>query len=315
MAFTTLLGQIVPLFLMAGLGALFVRVRKLDSSFQNHLTNLTFDILLPAMIISSMSFELTDEYVKSGGTMMLLSVLMLVGTASLGLLAAKLMRCDVATENIIIYGTMFSNTGFIGYALIQALYGDEALFFANLYAIVLRIAFYSVGIMLMQRGTRTPRQGIDWKGLSRNLPILATVFSVVLLAFHIQLPAVVLKTAGLLGNCVTPIGMILIGMSLAQMSFRELFASWRVYLLSTLRLVVVPGLMIIALAAAGLSGNTAMVPIADACLPVAVTVTFLAGRFGGNVKFASQVAFISTLFSLITIPIMLLIAQNVIGGV
>ena len=198
---------------------------------------------------------------------------------------------------------VFSNCSFMGYPVISALMGKEAIFYMSILLIPFNILAFTYGIWLLSSGQDNGTK-FNFKQLI-NSGTIASIAAVIIYANHFRFPVFIEDACSIVGNITTPLSMIVLGISLAQVPVKEMFNEIRVYPVAAVRLIGLPFLanylikiftsdiMIIAVVT-----STAAMPAASMCV-------MLSGLYGGNEKLASVGVFITTVLSVITIPIIL----------
>ena len=177
--------------------------------------------------------------------------------------------------------TAFGNVGFVGLPVVAAIFGDEMVFFASLANIPFNLALYSIGAAQLSGGAGAR---FDWRKVL-NMPVIATLLSVVLLLSRIHVPAVIADTISTLAGATIPLSMLIIGTSLGAISVRAALADWRVYVVSAVPLLGIPVLL--------------------AACPSAMVVTALCLQYDRSDAFASKCIFLNTILSAVTIPLLI----------
>ena len=191
--------------------------------------------------------------------------------------------------------TAFGNVGFVGLPVVAAIFGDEMVFFASLANIPFNLALYSIGAAQLSGGAGAR---FDWRKVL-NMPVIATLLSVVLLLSRIHVPAVIADAGATI-----PLSMLIIGTSLGAISVRAALADWRVYVVSAVRLLVCPLLTWLVLRPF-VSGALLGIPVLLAACPSAMVVTALCLQYDRSDAFASKCIFLNTILSAVTIPLLI----------
>ena len=204
---------------------------------------------------------------------------------------------DVGATRLV---TAFGNVGFVGLPVVAAIFGDEMVFFASLTNIPFNLALYSIGAAQLSGGAGAR---FDWRKVL-NMPVIATLLSVVLLLSRIHVPAVIADTISTLAGATIPLSMLIIGTSLGAISVRAALADWRVYVVSAVRLLVCPLLTWLVLRPF-VSGALLGIPVLLAACPSAMVVTALCLQYDRSDAFASKCIFLNTILSAVTIPLLI----------
>ena len=192
----------------------------------------------------------------------------------------------------------FSNNAFIGFPLAAAIYGEQAVFYASISNIPFNVILYTVGVAKLQG---TGGQTREWKKIITP-PLVATLVAAVLYLTHLTIPAVLADTVDTMAGATIPLSMLIIGTSLGGVSVKDVFSSPMVYVVSFIRLILVP---VFVWAVLHLFVPDAMmlgIPVLLIACPSAMIITVLCLQYGKDDVFSSQVIFLSTLLSAATIP-------------
>ena len=196
-------------------------------------------------------------------------------------------------------GTLVSNSGFAGLPVIQDAYGQDGLFLGSLFIIPNRIMMWSAGISLF---TDAPlKQRI--KNVMLNPGIIAVELGVLRMLFQPAIPQQLNKALSALGAMSTPLGMVIIGMILSGVSPRTVLDK-KAFILVAVRQFLFPLGTLAILRLLGTDLLTLQISVVLTGMPVGSSTAFLADKYGADAVFASKCVFISTLTSLITIPIL-----------
>lgn len=137
--------------------------------------------------------------------------------------------------------------------------------------------------------------------LNRRLSALATL---VIALGRLRVPALAGQAIGLLGQITTPAALLIIGSSLAQLPLRSILGGPRVWAVTAVRLLLLPAVLWLILRPLVSDPLILGVAVVIAGMPVASNCTMLCLQYGGDQKLASQGTFLTTLFSLVTIPLL-----------
>ena len=164
------------------------------------------------------------------------------------------------------------------------------------------IFVYSLGIIQLKGKAKGEK--IDFRFLL-NPALVSTAVAVILFAFRVELPATVMEASAGLAGILIPLSMVIVGANLGMSSFSDLYADWRMYILSFVKLILSPVIMFFVCRLFVTNEVFLGVLVVSAAMPVAVLASMLSTEYGTDVRTASRGVFISTLFSLVTIPLMM----------
>lgn len=305
------LTQMLMLFFIMLCGFVARKRHMTDDSFDGNLSKLVMTITLPATILNSVLSNPdlpSDEVILK---MLAYAAIYFVVVASCAALIMQTVyrRLGRATRGAHAFMMVFGNTGFLGYAVLASVLDQGAVFYAAVFNIVFNIVLFSVGTFLVGGEEGKPEQrrstSAQFKALARTLvrPVmLASYASVVLALLHINDSGPVGQTCELLGGMTVPAAMLIIGSSLAKMPLREmLFDGWS-YLTVAIRLVAAPLGAYLLFGLFVHDSYVLAILVLLAAMPVASNGTMLALAYGGDTRAMARGTFLSTVFSLVTLP-------------
>lgn len=266
---------------------------------RDKLTDFVVFVTLPCMIFESFNMAFSLESLKQGA----LALLIAVGMSCVALLLGKVLynRFPYEEKSILQYGTLVSNSGFAGLPVVSGAYGDEGLFLGSLFIIPTRILMWSAGISLFTRADA--KQAV--KKVLLNPGIIAVEVGLVRMLFQIPLPHFVDTAVDNLGGCTSPMAMALVGAILVDVPLKTVFDLKSIYLVAV-RQFLLPGICLAALRLLHVDPLTIGVSVVITGMPIGSTTAILAQKYVADAKFASKCVFISTLTSLVTVPILTL---------
>lgn len=303
----------IEIFILMAAGFSAARLKFIDETVSRGLSALLVNFCLPALIFASMQRPFTAALRDEAFSILGLSGLIYASSVPLAILFVRLLGGRGKEAGALAYAAAFSNVGFMGIPVVEALFGREAVFSVSVFNIPFNVLAYSVGALMIGAKPAGEEKGQAWSaGLKSalNPAVLSTLVGFVCFLLSIRLPDFLGKSLDLLGSATTPLSMVLVGAVLARMDLKKAFGSFRVYLVSAWRLLASPLLAYAALSLGGLSGRLVAVPVMMLAMPAAANTTILADSLGGDTETASSLVFISTLASLATIP---LLARQLFG--
>ena len=295
-----LIRQILQMFLLGLLGFLLFRGKKITREGSQALGNILIYLALPSVIINGFLVERTPEH--------LMGILYSAISAAVLLLVSILVsRAFFRKDAIAAFAGAFSNPGFFGIPLILASAGQGAVFYVACFVAFLNIGQWTYGVSIL---TGQPiRQGLQWKKLIRAPFIIAIMIGLVLFLAGIRPPAVISGCLSTVASLNTPLAMFTVGIYLAQTDLRRMFTRRALYLVSLVRLLIVPliSLGLLSLLPQAYGDMKLALLIAISC-PVGSNVAVYAQLHGKDYPYAVETVVISTLLSIVTIPLLVWLA-------
>lgn len=254
-------------------------------------------IILPSAILNSYNIEFSKEK----ALMLLISF---PAAAAALLLSVIISRIFFKGKPIESFGAAFSNAGFMGIPLISSVIGEDMVYCAAAFVALLNILQWTYGVFLITG----KRSAVSVKKIFLIPVMISFISGAALFFLPVRLPPFISEILGTVSQMNAPMAMMIIGFYMAQVSFKDLFAGKRGYAVSAVRLLIIP-LMTTLLAAALPPGNYAfkLTMIILAAAPIGTNAAVYAQLYGGNYKAAAGEIVLSTLLSVVTMP---LIIQN-----
>lgn len=302
MDLSNLFTRMITIFIYILVGFICAKVKVIDDDSVKKINKVLLCIGQPAIILSSV---LNTQLNMSLGDVVWFFVLVFIMQILLvifGFVFTPLYVKKREDWGIFQFMVAFGNTGFMGVPIIAALFGDDMVFLASIGMVPFFIFVYSLGIILLKGHSKGEK--IDLRFLLS--PAFISVFLAVILFFlKLPLPVPVLDAADGLSDMLVPLSMVVIGANLGMSELRELYADWRMFVLSLVKLVISP-LLIYFICGLFVKNQIFLgVLVVSAAMPVAVLASVLSTEYGGKVRLGSRGVFITTLLSLVTIPLMM----------
>lgn len=301
-----LIQKILSLAFIMGMGAAVVRLGILHSEDSQVLSKLCLYLIMPCMILSAFQVDYTEE-VKNGLLLVFFAaVLIMVLLIAFGTLTGKWLHLD----NVEAASVIYSNAGNIIIPMVTAMLGKEwVIYTSGLILVQIVLLFTHANSMLARQ------KGFAWKTILTNPNIIAIAIGVVLFFTRIRLPGPIGDTVDSMGSMVGPVSMLVTGMLIGGMDFKQIFAYRRIWLVSALRLVISPLLILVLLKYSGIANLVAdgrdilLVTFLATTTPSGNTITHLALVHNNDAPYASAISVVTTLMCIVTIPIMVLLYQ------
>ncbi len=292
--------QILQMFLLAGLGFALFRAGKISQEGSKALGNILIYLALPSVIINGFLVERTAEHV----TGILYSAL---AAAALLLISILISRFFFRRDAIAAFSGVFSNPGFFGVPLIIASMGQGSVFYVACFIAFLNIGQWTYGVSILTG--QSIAQGFQPKKLIRAPFIIAILTGLALFLIQPPLPAVVTGALSAVAALNTPLAMFTVGIYLAQADIPGLVRRRSLYAVSAVRLLIIPALALalLSLLPGSLHDMKLALLLAIAC-PVGSNVAVYAQLHGKDFPYAVGTVIVSTLFSLVTIPLLVWLA-------
>ncbi|PNV59929.1 AEC family transporter [Clostridium sp. chh4-2] len=293
--------KIITMFVMAMIGAVCFKTNIITSETNGKLSNLLLMVIAPLMIFCSYQREFSRQQLEG----LFMALFLAAVSHVIAILITKVFIRKSSGEN---YGiesmaAIYSNCGFMGIPLVNGIFGADGVFYITAYITVFNLFVWTHGILLMI-GKQTAKEALK---AMKTPTIFAIAAGLIFYLFQIRLPEMIREPLAALGDMNTPVAMLVAGASLADSSLIKMLKKKRIYLISSLRLLVIPLITMVVLNAFHLDPMvTTTVVLATAC-PAGSTGTLFALRYGKDAIYASELFGVTTTLSLITIPLVMLV--------
>lgn len=307
MVFYATINQVLVLFftMMIGFGA--KKLKYVDNQLNKGLSNLVLQVALPAMIIKSMQFPFSHDLLLDSLKVIGISLLVYSIAIGFSFIYPKIIKVEGTKKDVYQFVLIFSNVAFIGYPIINAIYGDIGVFYTALYNIPFNFILLTVGVYVICRSSSVEREKADFKKILLHPGIIAVFLGFGFFLLSIQLPSAIYETLDIVGSTTTPLSMLIIGSFLADIPFKEVLQEEKILLLAFARLLILPIIAWGVLYIIGLRGLLLGIPVVLTGMPAAANTAVFATLYDSDQYLASKSVFITTLLSLITIPLLTLI--------
>lgn len=302
-------GQMLVLLVMMLIGYYVYKKGRMSENASGQLSSLVANVFNPMLVLTGVMGE---NAAAEKGTLLLNFGMVCLYFAILILfshLMPRLLRVEKKVKTTVRIMTLFANTGFMGIPVIRSIYGNDAIIYVTFYMLVYNLILYTYGLRLAER-TAVEYRGIEtsgnWKdNLKRilNPGVVAAVIAMIIFAVDLPIPEPVCTFCDYMGNATIPLSMLLIGMSVAQENLKEVISDIRIYLFILLRMVALPIIMAFLLKPVVGDATVLGVFILELGMPVGSIVAMLIQEKGGNYKYCTKAIVMSTLCSIVTIPV------------
>lgn len=290
----------LKLFLLLVLGFVLFKCHIFDEYTNKKISALIVNVASPMLIISSIAG--VEGSNKSIVFLMIgAGILMYIGFIILGKIINRIFPFPKKDWPVYECMVVFANTGFMGYPVLLDVFGQEAVFYASLIHMAFNFFVYTYAIMCLTKGDDSEFK-LNFKQLLTPGIILIFV-GIFIYLFDIQLPSVLMDTINSVGSLTAPLSMMMIGSSLAVYPIKASFTDWRSYLFACVRLLIIPFVTMLICRLIHIDPYYANITIITNAMPVGSMVLMLATQYNANVKIVTRNIVVSTLLSVITIPI------------
>ncbi len=293
--------RMLMLFAIMMIGFIANKAGIIDEYANKKFSSLVVNITAPAMILASSEGAASLGSKKDALLVLLVAVSMYAFLGLMSLTVRRLFRIPAGEEGVYRFMIVFGNNAFMGFPVVQAIFGDNALFYAAIFNIPNNILAYSYGVYLLTKH-RGEGGNFRWQNMV-NPGVVSAVLTLLLFLLGLSLPSFAITTLDCVGNITTPLAMIVIGASLANVPLKSVLKDVKIYLFSLYKMILLPAL-IWSVARLLIKNPVVLgVLVIISAMPCATIAVMLSTEYGGDAKTASRYVFVSTVLSVITIPI------------
>lgn len=305
------INKIITLFLLIVIGYIAKKVRFVESDIKKHISSLVLNVTLPLYIFTAMQFDFSKDVLKETGQLVIISFIFYAAVTAFSFLYAKGFKLKDMKKDVFQYVIIFSNVGYMGYPIMNEIAGEKGRFYAAIYNLSFNILTWTLGVYIMSRHKNSlERPSVKERLLHVvNPSLIAVILGFICFVTSFKIPVLFLDTFRSVGSVTTPLSMMFIGIILAEITFKDLIGDWSLFIVSFVRLLLTPLITYFVLKTLGFSDLVLVIPVVLSAMPAAANTAIVASRYENDYKMASKLIFITTLLSILTIPIIL----NIIG--
>jgi len=278
-----------------------------------HFSRFIVNISLPALLFTSFQRPYSIELLREGGIAFVISIFIYAMAFLIAWVYPKILGMKGPERGVHRYSIIISNCGYMGYPLVEAVLGPAFLFHAVIFNIPFSLLAFSVCAWLIAKeGNQSP--ALNWKTFV-NPNVAATFLGIVFFLLSISLPDPLYRSLKPVGDMASPLMMISIGVTLSQANFRQVFSNPRIYVTTAARLIIIPvivGLILYFFGVLGLTwlqGPLFIMAVLITAMPAGSSASLLASLYKIAPEEASSLVFLSTMLSIITIPVIIQFAN------
>ncbi len=288
----------LTLFLLIFVGVLASKRKIINPQGRKSLSGLLINIILPCNTVSAFlgGIKADAEFGRDCLLSVTISALIQIFVTILG--KYIFVKLTPQKNSVCRYGMICSNSSFIGIPVAESLFGPPGVLFTSIFQIPIRFTMWTFGLALFTKVNR--KDAI--KKLIFHPCIIAIFIGFALIFLPVRLPHFLSDSISILSKCTTPLSMLVIGSILSEADFKTMF-SREVLFFTAIRIVIFPLLIFVILIPLHLNHLLVSISIIMSGMPAGSTASILADKYGSDAVFASQIIFVSTLFSIITIPL------------
>lgn len=311
----TVIGSMGSLVLVTLIGYVAARAGFLTSEVRPKLSALIFNVTLPCTILASVG-----EVDSSAGTEQVTWSFVLGTALFFVMLAAAALACLALRvprdeRPLYLFMGVLTNTGFIGFAVLESLFGGGSVFLGSIFIAVSNVFLYSIGVGVLTSGGEkdgeknvAPARSSRLEGVLKNVlnvPMVASVIALVVFFSGVPLPGPVAQAVDMVGGATSPLAMMLVGLAIAEADLRRVLGNWRLWGFSAIRFLLVPAACYLLLAPVVPDALSLGVFIVMLAMPTGSMAAAIASTYGRPGELLSQGTIVSTIASFAIVPVLM----------
>lgn len=300
------LNQILIMFLIILIGVICYKTKLIDAVTNKKLSNLLLMLVNPLVILVSYQRDFSKELLSG----LFISFVLAIITHVIGIIIAYFLLRGKKDNDVVIerFSSIYSNCGFMGIPLINGIFGGEGVFYITAYMTIFNVFIWTHGIIMM-----TGKQ--ERKTMIKTLispTMIAILLGFIFFIGQIRMPNIIFSSLDYVASMNTPFAMLIAGVTIGQTNIIKIFGKVRIYLVAFIKLLLIPAALLFLYSRFPIGEAVLTTAILAAACPSAATGTLFAIRYDKNALYASEIFAITTLFSLITIPLIMLLTEYIL---
>ncbi len=303
MEFTTILFQVLSLFVMMGIGVFARKKGYMSNEAKKGMTDILIKIVTPAVVVSSFSGEFVKSKLENALIVLAGAFIMHIILCLTSLLMYR--KREKAKQAVLRFGIIFGNFGFMGFPVLQSLFGIDGIFYGAMFTAAFYLFSWTFGVSLF---TKTSGLKDTVKSIL-NPPFIAVVLSLLMYISPFRLPSFFQSPVDAIGAMNTPLSMLIVGSIFADVKLKDLVKDKVMYISVALRILGAPIFAMLVMVVLNLitggkfSGMPFEIIVLEEAMPAGAYTAIFASKFGGDDKLASLIVAVSTALSVLTIPL------------
>lgn len=294
----SIIKQIAVFSIFILIGLLLRKVKVLPQNSNDVISKLETNLFLPVYVFYGLAENVTLENLKNYSVTALYGLIFLAIAFSVGFVFSLPFAKKGRLRNIYIYLFTVTNFGYFGFPFIEGVFGKQVKADMIMFCIPLKIFTYTVGLYLLcgkkESGKRAKIDPI----------IVGLIFGIFFGLLSVKLPHIIETVLSKLSDCMSPLAMILLGLTIGASPILKLFSGYKAYIVSAIRLIIIPVIVGALCLLLGARGNNLLFSVFVSAMPIGLNVVVFLQNNSGDAYLGARYCFISVIFSMVTIPVL-----------
>ncbi len=305
---------LAKVFIMILPGYILTKMNLINKTHTEGVSSIITYVTYPCLVIMAMQMSFSWEILNNCKYV----VLIFIGVVIIAMIISKILTSVIhlppTQTGIMAFMMVFGNTGFLGLPVLNGLFGKIAVFYGAICDSSFDVLMFSIGVTLIRQAAKGDTKmgfGETIKGLI-NPCFIGSLLGLCLFVAGIKIPDILSGPMDAVGSATSPLAMMVVGSHLARINFKDMFKSKPSYLVCLLKLLVAPAAALV-LVKLIIGGGTLFgtVIVMEAAMPCAMLSGILSEKYKADVEFATKGVMLTTILSLITIPIVAIALQHI----
>ena len=300
------------LFSLIVMGFIVAKLKVVPENADTVLSKLENSLFVPALVLGTFVSNFTVEKLSAASKLFGISFLICFVMMALAVLVARCCSKDSYIRNIYTYGLAFSNFGFMGNAVVSAVFPELFLDYL-IFTMPLWTMIYLWGVPCLLIPSDQGKKTLTGRLKSFANPMFAAMLLGIGIGLTgLKLPACVTQVIDVTGNCMSPVAMLLTGITVAKMDMKKVLSRKSIYVVSLIRLIVFPLLFIGLFYFIPAQPNLVVCTVCALAMPLGLNTIVVPRGYGKDTSIAAGMALVSHLLAAVTIPIIFCLMMNVL---
>lgn len=316
------LGSMLSLIIVTLMGYIAAKVGFLTADVRSKISGLIFNITLPCTILASVGE--VDPATGTGAitwSLVLGAALFFVMLAA-GALANLVLRTPRGERALYLWMSVLTNTGFIGFAVLESIFGGASVFLGSIFIAISNVFIYSIGVAALRSGSTHAessahggarrRRTVDVRGMLKdmlNVPLVVSLVAMVIFFAGIPVPAPLMRAADMAGGITSPLAMMLVGLSIADAHLGAVLRQGRLWVFTLVRFLLAPLAAYLLLAPVVPSELALGVFTVMLAMPTGSMAAPIAAAYGRDAELPAQGTIVATLASFAIVPVLMVVMR------
>jgi malate permease and related proteins len=303
MEMPTIIKSVISLFLIMLIGIYGCKKGIINSTVNKGLANILLEIALPCMVITSFNFpydagiklNVIKTFYYSFATYIIMTILSLM----------LMIPVKDEKKTILHFSNIFTNTGYIGFPILNAIYGAEAVMYGSIFNIFFTIFLWTYGIIIFKGKMERKELAKELFKALKNPSLIAVYIGITMMIFDFKLPGVISSSASSIGAMTGPMSMIVVGAMAYNINVKEYIKDWTIYYGVVVKLMIIPTILwfiSFLIKDRSIVSNSVIIL---ASMPAAAMTSIFADSFDVQRDYAAVIVVTTTLLSIFTLPLLL----------